>query len=330
MSYAPGQGIVLARNPNYRGTRPRHFARIDMTIGHAPHRAVAQVLAGKADYVVDLTIVGSDAATLDRLYGAGSPAARMGHQQYFVEPQAALDFFMLNAHRPLFADLRMRQAVNYAINRSAMAALGGGEGPLPERVADHYLPPGVPGFSDFHGYPSSPDLARARQLARGHRGATATLYTCDQPPCDPTARLLRSNLAAIGIRLQIKEMSAGSLFTRIIKRGEPFDITWFPWVADYLDPDNFLNMLMYSGTDLPAFADPRYRAPLAAAARLTGPARYAAYARLDEELTRNAAPWVAYGNSSAHELFASRIGCQRFGAYDVNLGALCLRSKGRG
>ena len=33
-SYAPNHGLVLARNPNYHGSRPHHFARIQLTIGY--------------------------------------------------------------------------------------------------------------------------------------------------------------------------------------------------------------------------------------------------------------------------------------------------------
>ena len=32
-SYTPGQGVVLARNPNYHGSRPQHFSRIELAVG---------------------------------------------------------------------------------------------------------------------------------------------------------------------------------------------------------------------------------------------------------------------------------------------------------
>src|SRR6185503_14748147 len=103
-------------------------------------------------------------------------------QQYFVNPQSVLDYFALNTHRPLFADARIRQAVNYAIDRAALARLGNPFfGALPADPTDHYLPPGIPGHVDGHIYPLVPDLTKARRLAKGHAGATAVLYTFDRP-----------------------------------------------------------------------------------------------------------------------------------------------------
>ena len=56
---------------------------------------------------------------------------------------------------------------------------------------------------------------------------------------------------------------------------------------------------------------------------------YPTYARLDAELARTSAPLVAYGSSSAHELFSARIGCQSFGAYGTDIAALCVRNGAR-
>jgi hypothetical protein len=51
-----------------------------------------------------------------------------------------------------------------------------------------------------------------------------------------------------------------------------------------------LNFVLEGGTVIPTFDDPIYRAGLDAAKRLTGAKRYLTYARLDEDLARNAAP----------------------------------------
>ena len=324
-SYTPGEGIVLMRNPNYHGNRPHRFAQIDVAVGITPERAVAQVEAGTADYAVDGEIDAADAATLAARYGPGSPAAKRGRQQYFVSPRRELDFFALNTHRPLFANVRLRQAVNYAIDRTTLAQLGDASSPLPEHPTDHYLPPGVPGYSNIHAYPLTPDLAKARQLAKGHAGATVVMYTCEQPVCAEQAQLVKTDLAAIGLRLEIQAFPAATLYTKLGTPGEPFDIAQVEWVADYPDPDDFLNLLLESGTILPTFIDTSYRARLAAAARLTGAERYLTYARLDADLARNAAPLVAYGNASTHELFSARIGCQTSGVYGTDLAALCIR-----
>jgi hypothetical protein len=94
-------------------------------------------------------------------------------------------------------------------------------------------------------------------------------------------------------------------------------------------PDTTVNLLLETGQFLPTFDNYAYRHRLAAAARLAGPNRYIADARLNADLTRNAAPWVVYGNAYAHDVFSARIGCQTYGVYNIDLAALCLRTPRR-
>jgi len=301
---------------------------MDQVIEHVAGDLVAQVQAGTADYASD-DEVDSSAAMLAVRYGPGSPSATRGRQQYFVSAAPQLDFLALNTHRPLFADVRLRRAVNYAIDRAALARLGDAFEPAPEHPTDHYLPPGVPGYSNVRIYPLTPDLARARQLAEGHPPTTAVLYTCDLSPCDEQAQIITTDLAAIGLRVEVKAFPTDTLFTRVASPGEPFDLAWDGWLPDYLDPAAILNSLLEDSTVLPTFDDPTFRARLAAAARLTGAKRYLTYARLDAELARNDAPLVAFGNLSSHDLFSARIGCQINGVYGIDLAALCIRKRTR-
>jgi YVTN family beta-propeller protein len=335
-SYAPGQGVVLARNPNYHGNRPDRLERIELAVGISTPRAFAAIERGAAEYTpIPLggspasglaSNVADEASQLDARYGPRSAAAAHGDQQYFVNAIPQLDYFDLNTHRPLFADVRMRQAVNYAIDRRALAQLGDGYQPLPERTTDHILAPGIPGFMDPHVYPSRPDLGKARQLAHGD-GRTAVLYTCDDPTCAQHAQIVKTDLAAIGLHVVIKAFQVSTLFARIARPGEPFDLAESGWLPDYPDPASMMTPLLEDSTIAPAFDDPSYQRQLAAAARLSGPARYLAYAKLDAELTRNAAPLVAYGNLSNHDFFSARIGCQTSGVYGIDLAALCIRPR---
>jgi YVTN family beta-propeller protein len=323
-SYTPGQGVVLERNPNYRGSRPHRLARIELAVGIPKEKAVRDVQTGSADYAVD-GITPSLAPALESKYGPQSEAAKKGRQQYFINPQPALTFIVLNTHRPLFADVRMRQAVNYAIDRRSLARVGNPFNPLPERATDQYLPPGVPGFTDVRIHSLAPDLPRARRLAGGKR-RSAVLYVCNVSPCDKIAQLIRANLAAIGIDVQIKSFGFDAMFERLSRKGEPFDMAPLGWIVDYPDPAQFLNVLLSNGI-IPTFDDPAYRSKLAAVARLSGPARYLAYGKLDADLARNAAPWVPISNSSSRDFFSARMGCQVFQpAYGfMDLTSLCIR-----
>jgi peptide/nickel transport system substrate-binding protein len=327
-SYIPGQGVVLARNPNYRGSRPDWFSQIEVKVGVSAQQAASDVESGAADYVplvapgtMNLRALTSRLATV---YGPGSRAAREGDQQFFVNPLPAVDYYTLNTHRSLFADVRMRRAVNYAIDRPALARLGDGLFPLPAHETDHYLPPGVPGYVGTHVYPLDRDVAKARALAHG-RGGLATLWTCNVYPCAEEAQILKTDLAAIGIQLQTTYFG-GSLFAREFQPGAQFDIGFFNWGASVPDPSDMLPGMLQAG---PGFDDPTYDRQLIDAERLTGPARYIAYGKIDLDLARNAAPLLAYANPSTPDFFSARIGCQTYGTYGMDIDALCVKPRAR-
>ena len=332
-SYTPGQGVVLARNPNYRGNRPHHFDRIELTIGPSQRQIDKGVEAGSLDYSFGSVDPG-DAARLAGTYGPGSQAASHGRQQYFVNAIPNFDYIALNSRRPLFGDVRLRQAVNFAVDRVALSRAGavGTNAPVgnPERPNDLYLPPSVPGYSETHVYPMTGDPQKARRLVGG-RHYTALLYTCNTAPCGLRAQLLTTELAAVGIdvvvakKVSLEAMLSGS---GLAAKGAQWDIALTAgWDADYPDPSDFLNLLLASGVPgTLAFDDPSYLKKAAAAAALSGPRRYLAYGKLDVETARDYAPWIPVGNAIEEDFFSKRIGCQVYQpVYGVDLAALCLR-----
>jgi ABC-type transport system substrate-binding protein len=220
--------------------------------------------------------------------------------------------------------LRMRQAVNYAIDRRALAQLGDPFQPLPERPADHYLPPAMPGYRNARVYPTTPDVAKARKLGRGG-GRTAVLYTCDVSPCREQAQIVKTDLRAIGLRVQVRTFPGSAVFARAARPGEPFDLAWSGWIPDYLDPAAMLTSILEDKSVGPTFDDRLYQRKLTSAARLSGPKRYLTYGNLDLELARNAAPLAAFGSLPSDDFFSARTGCQTFGVYGMDLAALCVK-----
>jgi YVTN family beta-propeller protein len=331
-SHTPNAELVLRRNPNYHGRRPRRFDEIDYHFGATPAQAAALVEAGRADYANAAFGFGylnpvptPNDARLERDYGAHSLAARAGRQRYFINRTPALQYLLLNARRPLFASPRMRQAANFAVDRAALARNAGpGFSGLP---TDQYLPNNIPGFHDADIYPlGGPDVARARRLMNGHR-RRAVMYTCKSPACLQLAETVKGNLHTIGIAVDINEIPAPRIFGLESTPGEPYDIAWFGWVADYADPSTFIDAPFISfpvslhGPD----AD-NYQPRIAAVAKLTGGQRLRGYGQLDIDLATHAAPAIAFADLTARDFFSSHIGCQAFQpVYGMDLAALCRR-----
>ena len=307
----PGRSLTLLRNPNYHGDRPRRPRRIDVVIG--PQHPIESVEDGKLDYAIDAVSPAED-RVLARRYGAGSPAARSGRQQYFVTPKFELDDVDLNNSRPLFASARMRRAVNYALDRRALAARGGAFY-ASASVTQMYLPPGVPGFRDEHIYPLTPDVAEARRLAGpGHR--TAVIWCPILGGAPRAARIIAHDLAAIGIDAQVKCFPGNIYWDYLLANGAAWDLA-VDGQAQATDQRDYFQFFTGFGVN----------SLLASADRKSGLARAFAYERLDDLLVRKVAPQVAYANESAHDFFSARIGCQlvQAGAGVVDLGALCIR-----
>jgi YVTN family beta-propeller protein len=334
-SHVPGRAIVLRRNPNYSGPRPSRLAEIRFRTGVRPERAVAAVEAGRADYAVPNPPgnLGVSAATERRLvkrYGPGSEAAAAGRQRLFTQPTPNIYYFIFNTHRGPFADVHLRRAVNFAMDRRALAFHTGiGE---TGRPTDQHIPPGLPGFEDAAIYPlGGPDLAAARRLA-GTARRRAVLYTCDFPGCSRHGQIMRSNLSKIGIDLEVREFPIPQLFERLQRRDEPFDIGYSNWFYDYADPSSYINVqFAEQGGFYPHFDDPRWQRRMESVARLTGPGRIRAYARLDRELAAEAAPAAPFATGTATYFLSARMGCPVLHPiYGLDLATLCVRRASAG
>jgi peptide/nickel transport system substrate-binding protein len=330
-SHVPGVQTILRRNPNYSGPRLRRPHEIVYTTGFSTSQSVTRVLAGQTDYVPDAG--GSTSwVKVNSRYGALSSAARAGHQRVFINlvPAGTVDALTLNTSRPLFANARLRRAVNYAIDRQALARLGGYgpvSGALTAIPTDHYLPEGIPGYRRTELYPMKGDLRVARRLA-GNRRRSAVMYTCDFKVCLQEAQVVKSNLAAIGITVEVQTFPMSQALDRELKKVEPYDIGLSTWRMDYPDGFDVLNLNLDGNLRLNEahFDDPLWNRRLEAAAHLSGEVRARAYARLDVDLARRAAPWVPFMQETWLNLFSARIGCQTYQpVYGMDLATLCIR-----
>jgi peptide/nickel transport system substrate-binding protein len=304
-----GRRIVLRRNRFYRGSRPHHVDSL-----------VAEGGAGSFDDVLDRV----ERGTAD--WGFAPPplyfdpsrrlAARYGvnKARFWVRPGLLLDHYPLNVRRPLFRNNpRLRRAVSFAIDRSAIRRVFGG--PVVSRLTDQYLPPSLPGFRDARIYPlRRPNVRKARALARGHtRSGKAVLYTYDTPLTLAAAQVIKRNLAQIGLEVEVKGIPPEAYYGRIIGNpDEPWDIARMGWLPDHLDPYTYLNLLFdgrfaRGGNNLPHFDVPKYNRLLRRTARLRGQARYRAYGALDVRFAREAAPSVPIDYANEPTLVSARV-----------------------
>lgn len=319
--YRPAEKVVIRRNPFYGGKRPQRVDGFTVDLRVPTHEEVLdRVERGAADWGFAVTAVYLDPdRRLAKKYGVNK-------SRFFLVPGSGIRGFAFNMSRPLFRNNpRLRQAVNFAIDRSALRRAGGGE--FESKLSDQYLPPGMAGYKDARIYPlSRPDFRRARALARGHtRGGKAVLYTVDSPSMLSFAQSIKRNLAEIGLDVEVKGFPIPAYFGRLGASG-PYDIGFAPWVPDYNDPYAVLNIRLdgrfIGSTNWARFNSPEFNRRLRRAAQLQGPARYRAYGDLDVRLTRDAAPMIAVDFPNDPTLVSKRLGCV---TREFDLSAVCLK-----
>ena len=313
--------VTLKRNPYYGGTRPRHLDEIDFRGFAEGYQSTAEIERGQADYDVHgvPTSLNRDLALR---YG-------VNRGRLFAHPTTSIQYLALNTSRPPFRDPSVRRAVAYALDRTALRRAAGY---LSGKVTDQILPPSLPGFHDAKLYPARPDLARARELMRGRR--VRALLDVSEGPDAMLAPIVADNLRAIGIDVRVKSVPFHLWASTVQRRSSSYDMVLAGWFVDYLDPYDFLNILLDGRTiaernnqNLAHFDDPAYNRRLRAAARLFGAARYAAYARLDADLMRDAVPIVPFLNPYRVEFVSARVGCVVLApaAGGLDYSAACLR-----
>jgi ABC-type transport system substrate-binding protein len=315
--------ILIKRNPYYGGDRPQRWDEVILNQNVNTQTSYLQVRRGE----IDLDMAGLPPAAhteLTRQYG-------INNGRYFVNPGLIIQYIALNTSRPLFRDVKARQAVAYAINRTGLMRVAGLNGGRPN---DQILPPGLPGYQPVTIFPDTPDIAKAKELMGG-RTVKAVLYSGNDAISRSQSEIIRQNLKAIGIEVQVKFFTFAVQISKAGTKGEPFDMNLIGWFADYPDPYDFINILLSGKTIAKAnnintayFDDPVFNRRMDEAAQLFGDARLAAYARLDRDLTR-AAPFVVYGNSTVREFVSDRVGCPMYSVPSggLNLTMLCPKRR---
>jgi peptide/nickel transport system substrate-binding protein/oligopeptide transport system substrate-binding protein len=169
-----------------------------------------------------------------------------------VHGKPGLDSYYLglNCTRPPFNDIRVRQAVNYAIDRQHIlntifekrGVLA--SGPIPPGLWKNSILPRA-----TKGYPYDPRKAQELIRQAGAQGATIKIYINADPEVLDIVEVIQSYLAKAGLKAEITQLD-WSAFKHAVNEGEP-DAFWLSWWADYPDPENFLYPLFHSASEGP-------------------------------------------------------------------------------
>lgn len=228
VEWVPGQNIKLERNKDYFRAGVPYLDALTFEFGQDPTVAVLRLKKGEVDIV-----------------GDGIPPAQFA--EIMADPankdliaegnQLHTGYLTMNVTQPPFDNVKVRQAVNMAINKDRIVRL------INNRAApaSQALPPAMPGYNPGNkGYAYDPEGAKKLLAEAGAGEITTELYVMNVDPNPRIAQAIQQDLAAVGIKAEIRSLAQAEVIAAGGSGKAP--MIWsggMAWIADFPDPANF-------------------------------------------------------------------------------------------
>ncbi|MGF1623705.1 MAG: ABC transporter substrate-binding protein [Alphaproteobacteria bacterium] len=305
--WALGQHLIFDRNEDYYHEGLPKLDQVVFEVGQDPSVALLRLENGEVD-----------------ILGDGIPPARFvdimenaAYDDQIVEGgQLHTGYVTMNVLMPPFDDVRVRQAVNMAINKDRIVRIVNGRA-VP---ANQPLPPAMPGYAeDYEGYAYDPDAAKALLVEAGFAdGFDTELYAMNTDPNPRIAQAIQQDLAAVGIRVELQTLAQSTV---IDAGGQPNQapMIWsggMAWIADFPDPSNFYGPILGCGGAVQGgwnwawYCNEELDAKAAEADAMTDPARAEERLALWRDIylaIMEEAPWAPVFNEQRFTFHSARI-----------------------
>ena len=320
-NYDPNRSFTMVRNPFFKPTKniPRGNPNtIDVQLVGDADAATQRVINGQADY-------SNAAIPPDRIADA------KGKGKLLLRKTANTYYFWMNIKEAPFNKLKVRQAVNYAIDRKALQTLvWGGLG----RPTQNVLPPTYPSYRKLSLY--GHNLAKAKTLINqaGANGAKVTVWTRNVSDAVTAAQYYTSILNQIGLNASLNVLPRATYYTTIGNVDTHAQTGWARWLEDYPHPLDWFDVLLngdritnqdnnnyswYKNKKTDAAIESLKKAPI-----LT-PAVNARWAKVEKQIMQQA-PWAPWSNRVFPEFFGKNMSCIHTQLlYGIDLARLCKK-----
>jgi peptide/nickel transport system substrate-binding protein len=319
VSYKPTSGLELARNPYFKvwskdAQPPGNPDVIQYKFGLSVEAEVTEVENGQADWMFDQP-------PADRLPELGTKYVSQVH----LNPLTEVEYIALNVRRPPFNNLKARQAVNYATNRSAMVKLYGG--PNLAQPTCQVLPPNFPGYKAYCPYTknpgskwTAPDMAKAKKLmaASGMKGQKVLVTTTTQDIYKNLGLYFVGLLNKLGFKAKLQALDPAVQYEFCQNSKNSMQFCYTDWFQDYPAASDFINVLLgcrsihlgsNSSPNMGQFCEKPVEANIQRALTLGIEDQAAAnqlWAKIDRQVT-DRAPWVSLVNTKQVDFVSKRV-----------------------
>ena len=303
-----GQRVVFERNGDYYHAGLPKLDQITFEVGQEPLVALLRLQRGEVD------ILGDGIPPAKFLEVKNDPASA----NMIVEGgQLHTGYVTMNVKMAPFDNVKVRQAVNMAINKERIVRIINGRA-VP---ANQPLPPTMPGYDpDYRGFAFDPEGAKALLAEAGFGdGFDTELYANNTDPNPRIAQAIQQDLAAIGIRVELKTLAQSTVIDAGGKEDQA-PMIWsggMAWIADFPDPSNFYGPILGCGGAVPGgwnwawYCNEELDALAGKADAMTDPAqadeRIKLWAKIFTDI-QNDAPWAPVFNEQRFTMHAERLG----------------------
>ena len=220
-SQKSGDSIVLKANPGYWGGPPR-VSGVTFRFIPEPSTALSALQAGEIDWTDSI------------------PAQRVAQLKdddsvrLAVTPSNDYWYLALNEARKPWNDVRVRQAIAYAIDRDAIVQATSYGTATANQLA---IPNGNPWYTPYHRYRR--DIEQARRLLQQAGAAPQKLdmlVTSQYPQTVTAAQIVADNLAPLAITVNIRTVDFATWLDE--QNSGNFDMLMMGWLGN-IDPDDF-------------------------------------------------------------------------------------------
>ena len=301
--------LIMERNPQFKtvkdaGASEVADASVDKIVVTQNKNNSAQV-TGVEQNTIDYM---SDPPDADRL----AEVKAKYPDRFRLENSINTYYFWMNTQKAPFNDVKVRQAINYAIDPEALNRVFGGRLHPTQQI----LPPGMPGYDEYTLYPG-PDVEKAKTLLAEANPADKdiTVWTDDEPDRKRIGQYYQDLLKELGFNADLKVISGDTYFQTIGNLSTPdLDTGFADWFQDFPHPDDFFRPLLNGTNILPTnnsnYSQVSIPANDAKQAELVqqqlGGETEKQYAELDKSYMEQAV-WAPYGNEQFATFLSDRL-----------------------
>jgi peptide/nickel transport system substrate-binding protein len=319
-SWDRGQRVVLEKNPAY-WKFPVKLDRVIYRPIVEDQARLTELLTGTLD-----VIVGVPPDFVGQLESGGKVGV-------LKQVGAHVWYLGINNQKKPFDDKRVRQALNYAVNKDAIVrdVLKGTGTPSRGPV----LPNTWAADATLKAYPYDPARARKLLAEAGYpNGFSTTLWVPEsgsgmQSPV-AMSTVMQSNLKAVGVNVNLQTMEWGAFLAKLrTKEQELFALSW---MAGTEDPDMVMYPLLHSsqwtpnGPNRALYKNPKFDDLLQQARLTTDQAKRASLYKEAQRILVDDAPWIFVDHEIQIAALAKRVqGFKLHPSFDLRVETISLK-----